>query len=195
MSTELCHIFEKYKSDKSLMLKWHNYSLKYYEMFNHLRDEPILLFEVGILNGSSLRGWKEFFRKGLIYGADIDRNRFFYEDRINCYYCNQDEPQTILNMWENPDLKNIQFDIIIDDGKHEHNANLNFLVNSFSKLKNNGTFIIEDLILENYSLFNEKKSYLEKQHNMKIELLEIPFESNSIDNRLAIIKRNVNDSI
>ena len=195
MSTELCRIFEKYKSDKSLMLKWHNYSLKYYEMFNHLIDEPISLFEVGILNGSSLRGWKEFFRKGLIYGADIDKNRFLHEDRISCYYCNQDEPQTIINMWQHSDLKNIQFDIIIDDGKHEHDANLNFLVNSFYKLKNDGTFVIEDLTLENYLLFVKKKNFLENQYNMKIELLEIPFESNNIDNRLAIIKRNTNDNI
>lgn len=37
------------------------------------------------------------------------------------------------------------FDIIIDDGLHTTDANVNLFLNSFNKLKKNGIYIIEDV--------------------------------------------------
>ena len=50
---------------------------------------------------------------------------------------------SIINMWKNINLDN--FDIIIEDGLHTPEANLNFFFNSFERLKKNGIYVIEDV--------------------------------------------------
>ena len=46
-------------------------------------------------------------------------------------------------MWNNINIDG--FDIIIDDGMHTLSASSNFFLNSFSKLKKKGIYIIEDV--------------------------------------------------
>ena len=46
-------------------------------------------------------------------------------------------------MWDM--IKEKDFDLIIDDGAHFFDANINFYKNSFDKLKKNGYYIIEDV--------------------------------------------------
>ena len=67
--------------------------------------------------GASLRMWRDYFYNANIYGADIDKGILFNEDRINTYFVDQLDSETIKSMWNNIGLKD--FDIIIDDGLHE----------------------------------------------------------------------------
>lgn len=155
--TELCGIMTRCGSDKGSR---HNYTTFYSYLFQDRRqEEGFQLFEVGLgtnnphlpssmgssgIPGASLRGFREFFENGRIYGADIDRNILFQEERIKTFYVNQLEPESITDLWA-AHFQDIQFDLIIDDGLHAFEANRNFLENSFHKLKSGGLFIIEDV--------------------------------------------------
>lgn len=185
--TELCELFKKHNSDKCS--DWHNYSPMYFEMFKNLRDKEVNVFELGILFGGSVRAWGEFFRNGKIYAGDFDISTFVDENNIKSYYCDQDNISSIFSLWQNLDLKNVQFDLIIDDGKHEFVSNLNFLENSFHKLKENGVYIIEDLTASTVAGFNSVKEYLKNKLNIDFVIVDIPYEPNQIDNRILLIKK------
>jgi len=186
--TDLCTILEKYGSDKCS--DWHNYSPFYDFIFSHDKEEKLKVFEVGIYGGSSVRSWKEYFKNSQIYCGDVNTEYFINEDRIKSYFCDQDNPESIRQMWENADLKDIQFDVIIDDGKHEYLSNINFLENSYHKLKKGGIFIIEDLTISTFSKFEEN---LGEINNRLIpfysRLIRIKNEKNSIDNNILILQK------
>ena len=134
--------------------------------------------------GASLRMWKDYFPNANIYGADIDRDILFNEDRINTYYVDQLNTESIKSMWKDIGLNN--FDIIIDDGLHEVNANLNFFFNSFDKLKKNGIYVIEDVKLYDISkLYNKLKKF-----SPEIIVLNSKISKAYIDNNLIIVRKN-----
>jgi hypothetical protein len=188
-SLSLSDIFKKYGSDKSS--DWHNYHQLYEEIFTPIRFDNINLLEVGIFKGASVRSWQEYFPKGNIYGADIDQNLFVNEGRIKSYYCNQEDSDSIKQMLDNEDLKDLQFNIIIDDGKHEFFANINFLKNAFYKLKSRGIFIIEDLTLETMNRFAESIEALKQELPILIiNIIQIPNPLNNIDNNILLIVKS-----
>lgn len=158
--TELCLLFEKYKSDKCDAI-YHTYSKYYYEILNPLKNDVHNMIEIGIGNkllmrpivgddyqeGASLRAWRDFFTNANIFGLDIDKSVLFNEDRIRCYFTDQSNPK-ILNKTVD-DIKNEwgieHFDFIIDDGSHikEHMLCSLFTLDKF--LKRDGIYIIEDI--------------------------------------------------
>ena len=93
--------------------------------------------------GASLRVWRDYFTNSLIYGADIDKNILFEEDRIKTFYVDQLNEFSIKEMWSNINKSN--FDIILDDGLHTFEAGITLFLNSFNKLRKNGIYIIEDV--------------------------------------------------
>jgi hypothetical protein len=126
--TSLCKIMDKTGSDKGT--GFHNYTKFYHKLFSKLQEKPLNLFELGIDAGRSLRGWAKYFANGNIYGADINKQNLFTEDRIKTYFCDQKNPASINEMFNHSDLKNLLFDIIIDDGCHEYPAYINFLIHA-----------------------------------------------------------------
>jgi SAM-dependent methyltransferase len=142
--------------------------------------------------GASLYGWHEFFPNSDIFGADIDTDILFNTDKIKTFYCDQTNPYIIKNMWNEEELK-YNFDIIIEDGLHEFNANVCFFENSIHKLKPNGYFIIEDIMNseENLNLFRNKiKEWELKYTNCVFTLLQIPSlhnYGNYGDNTLLVV--------
>ena len=88
-------------------------------------------------------------------------------------------------MWNNIGVKD--FDIIIDDGLHEVDANLNFFKNSFDKLRRNGIYIIEDVKLFDLNTFKEEL----KDYNPEIIVLKSKFKNYYIDNNIILIRKNI----
>lgn len=161
-NTELCEIMGRNKSDKGNkdLTKSHNYTTIYSKLFKKLRDKPIDLFELGLgtnnidvpsnmgVNarpGASLYGWAEFFPGGKIYGADIDQRILFNTERIHTFHCDQTKPDSIDELWNQQKIRDKQFDIIIEDGYHNHYAQICFFENSIHKVKKGGYYIIEDI--------------------------------------------------
>jgi len=210
--TELCEIMSKHGSDKSEKpshgkLPGHNYTKFYYELFNEIKNNELKFFELGMgtnnpniesnmtingLPGASLVGWSEFFKNSKIYGADIDVNILFNTDKIETFFCDQTSPQIIKQLWNQKQL-DFEFDIIIEDGLHEFNANKIFLENSIHKLKNGGYFIIEDInIDETYNWCEYFEIFNKKFSNYEIKFIKLFCEYNSHDNNLILIRKNNN---
>ena len=204
--TPLCRIMEKYGSDKGSATTYgrHNYTKYYYGLFKLLRYNNLRIFELGLgtnninipsnmgINGSpgaSLRGWKEFFVNSDIFGADIDRDILFSEERIKSYYCDQTSPSSIMDMWDHTDLiKN--FDIIIEDGLHTFDANICFLDNSIHKLGKKGIYIIEDVVIKDIEKYNKQiRLWKIKYPMLNIQLIIIPHKFNDYDNCLVVIHK------
>jgi len=200
--TILCEIMGRHRSDKghaNITESWHNYTTFYYNLFKDRRDTSLRLFELGLgtnntaipsnmgpdgVPGASLYGWKDFFPLAHIFGADIDKDILFQTDRIQTFYCDQTNPDTIKTMWEALD----PFDIIIEDGLHTFAANVCFFENSIHKLKSNGYYIIEDVLKEEAPLFVEKIKEWELQYtDCVFTLLSIPSTKNQFDNALVVV--------
>ena len=76
-SSELCELGKKYDTDKSSQRNnvtnhrhCHPYTLFYDDIFKNNRDKKLKIAELGILDGSSLLMWKDYFANSEIYGFD-----------------------------------------------------------------------------------------------------------------------------
>lgn len=188
--TDLCEIMKNTRSDKSLLLGWHNYTTLYHYLFSENRANNINIFELGIRHGYSILGWLEYFDKANVYAADIDTSQFFDAQRLKCFHCDQNNANIIQSMWSNIDLQNCMFDIIIDDGAHAFHPNYNFMIHSLHKLKKGGLFIIEDLLADNVAQFNKILHEIKSKYDLEyIGMLHLPLEANKVDNNMVIIRK------
>jgi hypothetical protein len=203
--TPLCDIMSKYGSDKGRLGSYHNYTTLYHYLFKDMRDQPLNIIEIGMASidttvaanmagygvpGGSIRGWKEYFSNSQIFGADIDTKTLFDEERIKTFYCDQTNESVVKEMLNNEILKNVDFDIIIDDGLHElASTNLPFLEIMIKKLKKGGYYIIEDIL---HRLHGQcAKKYIEqyKTSYNYIDYIQIPLSENGGDNNIILIKK------
>lgn len=162
-----CVMFDMIGSDKGYT--WHQYSRFYYSLMRPLRDCSFHFFELGIgsinptipsnmgpngFPGASHNAWKGYFKNAHIYGADIDKDILVQSDRLSTFYCDQTDPNSIQDLWKNPELEDKEFTIIIDDGLHTPKANFRFFEHSIHKLAKGGIYIIEDINDEYYDMFS-----------------------------------------
>ena len=64
-------IFNKYDTDKNTY--FHNYTRQYHSLLNQYRDKPIKYLEIGVLNGESIKAFREVFKNSTcILGLDIN---------------------------------------------------------------------------------------------------------------------------
>jgi hypothetical protein len=201
--TEMCRVMTKYGSDKGR--GWHNYTTVYSVLFRELRDRPLRIFELGLGStnpdiesnmvgrggpGASLRGWRDLFPQAQIYGADIDRDSLFQDNRIETFYCDQLDQSSIRELWSRPELQS-EMDIIIEDGLHTFEANVSFLKESLHHLRPSGFYIVEDI---NSELVERWYDVLENVHSKRYPEYEfafvvVPNAMNITDNNLLVIRR------
>ena len=186
-ANKLKKLFSFYGSDKS---KYHNYHYIYASIFkNPLKVRKILEIGIGTNNtsvlsnmgeagkpGASLKAYRDFFKKSKIYGADIDTQILFKEDRIDTYHVDQTNEKSLKRLFK---LLGNNFDLIIDDGLHSHTANLKVIINSIQFLKKGGCLVIEDIGLSSKSIWEtisfimnfKYKSHLIKAKNSYVFLI------------------------
>jgi prepilin-type processing-associated H-X9-DG protein len=203
--TRLCRVMTAHGSDKGF--DRHNYTTVYDALFGENRDRPLVILELGIGTNNpqgassmgafgrpaaSLRGWREFFPRALIYGADIDRDILVHEDRITTFYCDQLDPESIRALWSQPALQS-GADIIIDDGLHSLEANVSFLDGSVSHLRPGGVYVVEDIHRNAIPLWRREleTKYVARCADHEFALVELPNAVNQDDNNLLIARRLV----
>lgn len=201
--TEMCRVMTWHGSDKGG--GWHNYTTIYSELFGKLRDKPLRIFELGLgtnnpnltstmgVNGrpgASLRGWRELFPRALVYGADIDRDILFEDDRIKTFYVDQLDSTAINNLWSQPELQGAM-DIIIDDGLHTFEGNVSFLEGSLDRLGQDGIYVVEDILREAIDSWNNQLEtiYSKRFPNHEFALIALPNVFNDTDNNLLIVRK------
>ena len=195
---ELKKLMDLYGSDKGGRNNHHNYAQYYSEIFSNKKDKIQNFLEIGLgsnnpevpsnmgLDGkplASLRAWRDYFKNANIYGADIDKNILKNEERIKTFYVDQTDPTTIKEMFR--DIGISKFDIILEDGLHEYNANICFFENAIDFLARDGVYIIEDVYYkdqEKFIKYFEKKSY-------NFSIIDIFHEKNIANNCLIVVKK------
>lgn len=205
--TPLCEIMKEHNCDKSPIAwkKRHNYTLYYHSLFENIRDKEINFFELGLgshnkkyeyimhpsyKTGASVYGWRDYFPKGQIYGADIDSDILFQEERIHTFFCDQTSPESITDMWRK--MNDVNFDVILEDGLHSFDANRTFFENSHHKLKVGGVFIIEDILRSNIesNWKNQIEQWKKKYLGYEFKIVEMETLSESYDdNNLIVIQK------
>jgi hypothetical protein len=135
----------------------HSYLEVYDVLLKSKKHSALNVLEVGIgdgnqgaTNGGSIKLWKDYFPNALIVGADIDKLIMFQEERIQTYYVDQLDTDSIGELWQLIGGGG-DFDIMIDDGLHTVEAAINLFACSIDFLKNSGTYIIEDVTMQRLS--------------------------------------------
>lgn len=204
VTNELCDIMYKWGSDKGAPgnKAHHNYTTFYHALFSPVRNETLRVFELGLGTnntslpsnmgangkpGASLRGWREYFPNAAVFGADIDKDILFKEDRITTFYCDQLSPEVIKHMWETAELSD-GFDIIVEDGLHTFEANKCFFENSIHKLNKRGVYIIEDITSSSMSQMTSQVEEWKKIYpHLAFRIVTIP-HTNRWDNCLLVVQ-------
>jgi SAM-dependent methyltransferase len=200
--TETCRVMTRYGSDKGF---WHNYAPIYSALFLSRRNEPLRIFELGLGTnnpelastmgadgrpGASLRGWRELFPLAQIFGADIDHEILFEEERIKTFYCDQLDPEAIRDLWSQPELQD-GADILIEDGLHTLEANLSFMEGSLERLRPDGIYVVEDIynecVDEWYRLL--ESVYAKRYPDYEFAFIVLTADWNNRNNNLLVIRR------
>ena len=130
----------RHGTDKSS--RHHDYLKVYEPLFAPLRDKPLTILEIGVLNGASLRTWREYFPAAHIVGADIDPlARLFRGPRVDVEYMDQSNLEDLIRVG----AKHQPFDLIIEDGSHIWDHQILTLRTLFPFLRAGGFYVVEDL--------------------------------------------------
>lgn len=151
---------QEHKSDKG---REHSYISEYYmPVFGPLKDKVKKICEIGILKGSSMKLWYEYFDSAEIHGVDRKLRWFEYDhksylDRCQLHIGSSNETSTWANIPKD-------FDIIVDDGHHEPVTQIPTFKIAFQHLKPGGIYVIEDII----DIDRDRKLFMDLDSSCKI---------------------------
>ncbi len=190
--TKLCQIMKYNGSDKAL--GWHCYAYVYNYLLPIVREKSESLLEIGLgtnyldtvsnmgvsgVPGASLRGWKEFLSAEIV-GADVDKRVLFQEPGINTFFVDQTDRRTIEELWISVHAKPT---IIIDDGLHTFDANVNVIEVTSAANDAMRVLVVEDILRR---FLRDWDRYLEVAGHTAA-LIELPHEKNDKDNILLFL--------
>lgn len=139
----ITQIFDKHKSDKGS--HHHNYCRQYEQLLAPYRRVGVKILEIGILDGQSLKIWKEAFQKAsVIVGVDINPACMQYGDGENVVV-------KIGNATDSDFINSVAieygpFDVILDDGSHVNKDVIIAFELLWKHLQEDGIYIVEDTI-------------------------------------------------
>lgn len=154
---KLIDIYNRYPNDQnSDKGYYHGYISLYNNLLENYRNCTVFC-EVGVANGFSMRIWDEFFtEKTKIVGIDINLNyikhsiKSQFSDRINLI-------ESDVSNLKNTYLKDFNFDVVIDDGSHQLQHQIDAIDFFIPKINPGGMLIIEDVqSQENLDILAEK---------------------------------------
>jgi hypothetical protein len=196
---KLQDIHLNFKTDKGTA---HNYLETYDSFFSKRRLEKLNVLEIGVLFGGSLKMWEHYFENSQIYGiedfsqkdghgyyshapviAKEVQNDLAQHERIKLLVFDCEDSNVISST-----LKDLNFDIIIDDASHTFTQQEFNLLNYYPFLNKNGLYICEDIQsnTEGALLIQKFKSIYDDYQD--IELLEMDPLRKS-DDRIVLIRK------
>jgi hypothetical protein len=132
---------EAQKKSISDKVYWHGY-IPFYETF-FVGREFERIAEFGVYKGNSIRWLLDRFPKSKIFGADLFltfQRDWPTDTRFKFTQLDQGIPDQITNF-----LNQDQFDLIIEDGSHIPQHQINCLLAGLDALKSDGIYILEDI--------------------------------------------------
>jgi hypothetical protein len=187
----LDELFNKNGSDKGTLIgAKHSYSPFYEKYLSSIKNESLLILEIGVCGGSSLKTWAEYCPNATIIGLDIDKQPDQNNERISTYILDQSDPYQLQHFVEECKKNNYEFDIILDDGSHHMYDQQITLGYFFPILKSKGIYFLEDLhtsLADNgYPLYNARLDIQENRKNTTLFYLMESFNSTYLSNEQNI---------
>ena len=144
-------------------------------------NDELLILEIGLCDGKSLKTWYEYLPNSTIIGLDIDDKPEHNNDRVLTFKLDQSKPDQLENFVKECEDKGYKFDMILDDGSHhmlDQQITLGYL---FPLLKSGGLFFIEDLhtsLVDNgFPLYGKALEIQENRKNTTLFYLMESFSS------------------
>jgi demethylmacrocin O-methyltransferase len=124
------------------------YTPHYQKYFEPYREQAVKVLEIGIggysasdAGGESLRMWKHYFRRGLIYGLDVFEKTGVAESRVMVVQGDAGDERFLDSMARELG----PFDIVIDDGSHMSQHIIPSFEALFPHVRPGGLYVVEDL--------------------------------------------------
>ena len=199
--SQICYLFN---SDKSLARDQENKftNLKftladnYDRFFYRIKNKKLKILEIGIgghdlpnLGGASLRSLSKFFNKSEIFGIDIIDKKPHERKRIKTFLGSQMNK----NFLEEISKEHGPFDIIIDDGSHFVDHQINSFNILFPLLNDNGMYFIEDM-LSSYMKYMGGSINIDDEKNLVSKFSKISHSVYSeyiLSDELKKLKQNI----
>ena len=128
-----------YGTDKSSLT--HDYCRKYEKYFPFNRDDKLKILEIGVLDGSSMKMWKAFYKNAEIIGIDINPECKQYEEEQIIVEIGSQNDSLFL---EEIIKKHGPFDFILDDGSHMNSDVIFSFEHLFDSVTSGGVYVVED---------------------------------------------------
>lgn len=159
--TELANLHGSDKGTVGPSPRWpaNNYTDIYHAYLEDRRHRDIAILEIGLgvagdrwdarivhgrnSGGASLKMWHDYFPHGRIYGIDINACPYLDNDRITTFVADQGSVEDLEAF--TGATRDVEFDVIVDDGSHRPDHQQVSLGYFFRKLKPGGLYFIEDL--------------------------------------------------
>lgn len=123
--------------------KWLHYFDIYDQWFKSFKNKPVVILEIGVFQGGSLKMWRDYFGKeAKIFAIDINPLcKQFETDNTEIFIGSQENRRFL------QDVKNKmpKIDILIDDGGHTMNQQIITFEEMYSHINYNGLYLCEDL--------------------------------------------------
>lgn len=170
---------------------WHTYTGMYERLLTpFLEKESLSLLEIGVQAGGSAVLWHDFMPNAQLYLVDISdqRNPEFTaklnHDRYKFYEMDAYDLKTC----EYISKENIEgYDIIIDDGPHTLESQIECIKLYIPLLKPGGVMIIEDL--QDISWTQTLMNYVPEELKKNVEVLDVRHVKGRYDDIAFIIKK------
>lgn len=168
----------KHNTDKATFHKY----LDFYQQHLPKRSFNGRLLEIGVMDGGSLRMWREYYPEAEIIGIDIALQSDLRIEGVRLLECDATQPAVLADLG--------MFDIIIDDGSHitaDQQKTFEYLY--YNHLHNNGFYIMEDLhtsLMPSY--VNSDRNTLDYLKHAMLEAIHYRRDPNEVDSMTAIIR-------
>lgn len=162
----LTRLADRYRTDKGSRAGGHHYTRVYSELFEHLRNRPVRLLEIGLMgldrrgwddqslrdrgaahghDAPSLKLWSHYFPRGEIFGLDFNDFSGVKIPRCRIFRGDASNEEDLLRVL---DQIGSQLDIVIDDASHASDHQQISLGTLFPAVAPGGVYIIEDLFYQ-----------------------------------------------
>jgi len=159
-----------------------NYIDGFYEKnFLKYKLKNITLVEIGVRSGASMCLWKNYFKKGIIYGLDNEEAQNVHDVPVNKEWVTGKNVNYIVGDAYTEEISKQlpKIDILIDDGPHSFESHVKMLELYSDKMNEGGMIVIEDIHYDPNMLFpHVKEKY---QDNATV------YDFGGWDNRLIVI--------